>query len=78
MPEITLSRVAGYRRSHGGRDNAPFIRSTHTLRIRQIHGLGFSTVRSISPLRPIEDYGSALINFHVVSRAAGPKRQIRT
>jgi hypothetical protein len=27
MPEITLSRVSGYRRSHKGRDNAPFIRS---------------------------------------------------
>ena len=28
--EITLSRVSGYRRSHTGRDNAPFIRSiTH-------------------------------------------------
>src|SRR5438132_9454282 len=30
VPEITLSRVSGYRRSHRGRDNAPFIRSiTH-------------------------------------------------
>src|SRR5438309_7563824 len=30
VPEISLSRVSGYRRSHGGRDNAPFIRSiTH-------------------------------------------------
>jgi hypothetical protein len=28
--EITLSRVSGYRRSHRGTDNAPFIRSiTH-------------------------------------------------
>jgi hypothetical protein len=30
VPKITLSRVSGYRRSHGGRDNAPLIRSiTH-------------------------------------------------
>src|SRR6266851_9531594 len=30
VPEITLSRVSGYRCSHGGRDDAPFIRSiTH-------------------------------------------------
>jgi len=30
VPKITLSRVSGYRRCHGGRDNAPFIRSiTH-------------------------------------------------
>src|SRR4029077_2247191 len=30
VPEITLSRVSGYRRSHRGGDNAPFIRSiTH-------------------------------------------------
>src|SRR5215470_4702427 len=27
VPEITLSRVSGYRRSHRRRDNAPFIRS---------------------------------------------------
>src|SRR5215471_12947759 len=30
VPEITLTRVSGYRRSPQGRDNAPFIRSiTH-------------------------------------------------
>ena len=37
-----------------------------------LHGLGFSTVESISPLPAIVDYGLALRNFHVVSRAAGP------
>jgi len=43
VPEITLSRVSGYRRSHRGRDNAPFIRSiTHApdqtvTRLRLLH-----------------------------------------
>jgi hypothetical protein len=46
---------------------------SRTLRIRQLDGLGFSTVESISPLRAIVDYGLALRNFHVVSRAAGPR-----
>jgi len=45
---------------------------SRTLRIRQLNGLGFSTVESISPLRAIVDYGLALRNFHVVSRAVGP------
>ena len=46
---------------------------SRTLRIRQLHGLGFSTVESTSPLRAIVDYGLVPINFHVVSRAAGPR-----
>ena len=49
---------------------------SRTLRIRQLNGLGCSIVESISPLRAIGDYASALTNFHVVSRAAGPRSQL--
>jgi hypothetical protein len=41
--------------------------------IRQLHGLGFSTAVSISPLPAIAEYGSALNDFHLISRAAGPR-----
>jgi hypothetical protein len=54
--EGTLSRVSGYRRSHRGRDNAHLFALSRTLRIRQVFGLSFSTVRSISPLPTIENY----------------------
>src|SRR5262249_20393575 len=49
VPEITLSRLSGYRRSHGGKATHHLFALSRTLRIRQIHGLGFSTVSSISP-----------------------------
>ena len=45
MLEITLTWVSGYRRSHRGRDNAPFIRSiTHApdqtyIRLQHLHCL---------------------------------------
>ncbi len=45
MLEITLTWVSGYRRSHRGRNNAPFIRSiTHApdqtyIRLQQLHCL---------------------------------------
>ena len=45
MLEITLTWVSGYRRSHSGRNNAPFIRSiTHApdqtyIRLQQLHCL---------------------------------------
>jgi hypothetical protein len=65
-----LNRVAGYRRSHRGRDNAPFIRSiTHApdqagLRSRPFHcGVNLAALA-------IEDYCLALSDFHAVSRAA--------
>src|SRR5215469_13690910 len=45
---------------------------SRTLRIRQLHGLGFSTVESISPLRAIVDDCSALSDFHGVSRPQAP------
>jgi hypothetical protein len=45
---------------------------SRTLRIRQLYGLGFSTVESISPLRAIVDYCSPLTDFHTLSRAIGP------
>jgi hypothetical protein len=45
VPEITLTWVSGYRRSHRGRNNAPFIRSiTHApdqtyIRLQHLHCL---------------------------------------
>src|SRR5438445_281522 len=74
VPQITLSRVSGYRRSHrGGETTRHLFALSRTLRIRQSFGLSLSTVGSISPLRAIVDYGLALRNFHVISRAAGPR-----
>src|SRR5215469_1498994 len=58
-----------------GRDNAAFIRSTRTLRIRQDYGLDFSTAPSISPLPTTRNDFSALGDFHRVSRAVGPNWQ---
>jgi len=60
-----------------GRTTLHLFALSRTLRIRQEHGLGFSTEKSISPLRAIEDYCSALTNFHMFSRATGPTRQER-
>jgi hypothetical protein len=73
VPQITLSRVSGYRRSHRGETTHHLFALSRTLRIRQLNGLGCSIVESISPLRAFGDYASALTNFHVVSRAAGPR-----
>src|SRR5262249_45346901 len=74
VPSVTLSRVAGYRCSHRGRQRRPIIPSTRTLRIRQLYGLDFSTVGSISPLQatPIV----TRTHFHELSRAAGPTRPL--
>src|SRR6266404_7320952 len=47
---VTLTRVAGYRRSPRGEDtDAQLFAQSRTLRIRHLHGLNFSTVASISP-----------------------------
>src|SRR5499427_275933 len=70
--EVTLSRVSGYRRSRRGKATHHLFALSRTLRIRQPHGFGLSTVETISPLRAIVDYGPALRNFHAVSRASGP------
>ena len=69
MPEITLTRVSGYRRSHWGRDNAPFIRSMTHAPDQEEYGLDFSIARSISPLSTTRDYSSARRDFHAFSRA---------
>ena len=74
MLEITLTWVSGYRRSHRGRDNAPFIRSiTHApdqtyIRLQHLHCL--FDLATPSHL----DYGLALGDFHGVSRAEGPSQ----
>ena len=57
----------------GGETTHHLFALSRTLRIRQSFGLSLSTVGSISPLRAIVDYGLALRNFHVISRAAGPR-----
>ena len=72
MPEVTLTRVTGYRRSRWREDNdAQLFAQSRTLRIRQRYGLDFSTDRSTSPLRAVAYL--TLTDFHEVSRAAGPK-----
>jgi hypothetical protein len=60
-----------------GRDNAQLFAQPRTLRIRQIDSLNFSTETSISPLRAFPILHSTRSNFHELSRAAGPTRQIR-
>jgi hypothetical protein len=74
--EVTLNRLTGYRRSPRGRQRRPIIRSTGTLRIRQVDGLNLSTVIATSPLRTVAI--APRTDFHKVSRAAGPKRQVGT
>jgi len=56
----------------GGETTLHLFALSRTLRIRQLDGLSFSTVESISPLRAIVDYCSALTDFHTLSRAIGP------
>src|SRR6266478_7925557 len=77
VPRVSLSRVTGYRRSPGGKDNAQLFGSTRTLRIRQLNSLNLSIENSISPLRASPILHSTRINFHELSRAVGPSRQLR-
>ena len=74
MLQVRLNRLTGYRRSLGGRQRRPIIRSTGTLRIRQVDGLNLSTVIATSPLRPVAIVTRT--DFHKISRAAGPKGQV--
>jgi hypothetical protein len=72
--QVTLNRLTGYRRSPRGRQRRPIIRSTGTLRIRQVDGLNLSTVIVTSPLRTVAIVTRT--DFHKISRAAGPKGQV--
>src|SRR3989442_1364856 len=71
VPQLTSTRVAGYRRSHSGRDDAQLFAQTRTLRIRQADGLDLSIADSTSLLPPVAML--PLSDFHKVSRAEGPK-----
>jgi hypothetical protein len=71
--EVALNRLAGYRAPQG-RQRRPIIRSTGTLRIRQVDGLNLSTVIATSPLRTVGIVPRT--DFHEVSRAPGPKGQV--
>src|SRR6266567_4078818 len=68
---VTLTRVAGYRRSHRGRQRRPIIRSiTHApdqtvVRPRPLH-CSFDLAAPAVAILTLSD-------FHEVSRAAGPK-----
>jgi len=73
VPQVTLTRVAGYRRSHRRERQRPIIRSITPLRIRQANSLDFSTAGSTSPLRTLLLFCLTLSNFHELSRAVGPK-----
>jgi len=70
VPQLTSTRVAGYRRSPKGRNDAQLFAQSRTLRIRQTVGLDLSIARSTSPLQPLAIL--LLSYFHKVSRAAGP------
>ena len=74
MLQVTLNRLAGYRCSHRGRQRRPIIRSTGTLRIRQVDDLNLSTVIATSALRAVAIVTRT--DFHEISRAAGPKGQV--
>src|SRR5215469_1510908 len=52
----TLTRVAGYRRSDRGDNDAQLFAQSRTLRIRQLNGLDLSIVISTSPLGPLPSY----------------------
>jgi hypothetical protein len=71
VPQLTSTRVAGYRRSPKGRNDAQLFAQSRTLRIRQTVGLDLSIARSTSPLQPVAML--PLSDFHKVPRAAGPK-----
>jgi hypothetical protein len=68
---VTLTRVAGCRRSPGGDNDAQLFAQTRTLRIRQVIGLYLPIGYSTSPLRALAIL--PLSDFHEVSRAEGPK-----
>jgi hypothetical protein len=71
VPQLTSTRVAGYRRFPKGRNDAQLFAQSRTLRIRQTVGLDLSIARSTSPLQPVAIL--PMSHFHKVSRAAGPK-----
>jgi hypothetical protein len=75
VPQLTSTRVAGYRCSPKGRNDAQLFAQSRTLRIRQTAGLDLSIARSTSPLQPVAML--PLSDFHKVSRAAGPKMTTR-
>ena len=68
MLEITLTRVSGYRRSHRGKDNAPFIRSiTHApdqTYIRSRHSPPFWIIAWIEAIFMEFRGPKALTNLH--------------
>jgi len=78
VPQVTLTRVAGYRRSHRGRDNAQLFAQSRTLRIRQANSLDFSTAGSTSPLRTLLLFCLTLSNFHGFCGPQALRRQART
>jgi hypothetical protein len=71
VPQLTSTRVAGYRCSPKERNDAQLFAQSRTLRIRQTDGLDLSIADSTSPLQPVAIL--LLSYFHKVSRAAGLK-----
>jgi hypothetical protein len=43
VPEVAITRVTGYRRSHGGDNDAHLFAQLRTLRIRHFNSLSFSS-----------------------------------
>ncbi len=74
MPEISLTRVAGYCPSPKGETTHHLFARSRTLRIKLTCGFNISIVLSISPLHAVLDYCLALTDFHGVSRAESPSQ----
>jgi hypothetical protein len=72
VPQLTSTRVAGYRRSHRGGDDAQLFAQTRTLWIRQANGLDSSIADSTSLLPAVAVL--PLSDFHKVLRAESPER----
>jgi hypothetical protein len=68
---VSLTRLAGYRRSPRGDNDAQLFAQSRTLQIRQRNSFAFSNVASTSPLQTVAIL--PLSDFHQISRAAGPK-----
>jgi len=74
VPEISLTRVAGYCPSPKGETTHHLFARSRTLRIKLTCGFSSSIVLSISPLHAVLDYCLALADFHGVSRAESPSQ----
>jgi hypothetical protein len=77
VPQLTSCRVAGYRRSHRGNNNAHLFVQSCTLQTRHLNSLNCSINGSILPLCAASILHQPRNNFHELSRANGPVGHLR-